>query len=241
MKLETINENCVDNKTIKDGDIAPWSIWKDLNKKKRNRNKGKEQYFLNGEERQAFAFFPTAFAPSALRPCVCWIIANFGLSWILSDHFHPLSTTFIHFQALSPILIPFHSVPSISSHFVHFHPFSSTFIHFLSTFIQFHLKLLSFCCKIVCVWKTIYYRIKWRRLSGNSDSNEGTFVFFLCSESLYFQCNFLMLRIMWQQFYPQYQQFQTLPTDGTVCTTRCVLLLWMQLIRLDLFQLDQLY
>ena len=31
-------------KTIKDGDIAPWTIWKDLNRKKgKEKNKGKEQ------------------------------------------------------------------------------------------------------------------------------------------------------------------------------------------------------
>ena len=79
------------NKTIKDGDIAPWTIWKGLNKKK-NKERTKEKnrtkksnkpIFWNGEDRQAFAF---SFA--SLRAFGAQVVHM--LYVLLYVHFHPL-------------------------------------------------------------------------------------------------------------------------------------------------------
>ena len=69
------------NKTIKDGDIAPWTIWKDLNKKKgKEKNKGKEQnkeieqdYISKWGGSSRICLFLSAFAPAVLSLCVCWM------------------------------------------------------------------------------------------------------------------------------------------------------------------------
>ena len=91
------------NKTIKDGDIAPWLIWNNLstwpngkiwtNRKEKNNEIGLNH--RNREDSIAFAFLTSAFAPSALRPCIqhvsliiCKIrFQHFGLSQTLSDNF----------------------------------------------------------------------------------------------------------------------------------------------------------
>ena len=72
---------------------------------------------------------------------------QFSPTFIHFCPFHPFSPIFFHFDPFSSIFIFY----PLSSTLIPFHPFSSTFIHFLSTFIQFHPKLISFCCKIVCV------------------------------------------------------------------------------------------
>ena len=72
-KFRSCGEGC--SKTIKDGDNAPWTIWKDLNKKKgKEKNKDiKQDYILKRIGLSSVWFFLSAFAPLALRSCVCWM------------------------------------------------------------------------------------------------------------------------------------------------------------------------
>ena len=151
------------NKTIKDGDIAPWTIWKDLNKKKgKGKNKGKEQ---NKEIEQDYIskwrgsssvslFFVSlrAFGAQVVRMLYVLLffftILNSQTIFIYFNPFssifinlYPRSTTFIHFYPLSSTFTHLH--PLVST-FIHLHLISSTFIHFhpfyplSSTFIHFH-------------------------------------------------------------------------------------------------------
>ena len=77
-------ENCIDhkiNKTIKDGDIAPWKDLKKLNKDKRKEQRNNYILIWGGSSCVSI-FFTLAFAPSALRPCECRIgrcYEGFGL------------------------------------------------------------------------------------------------------------------------------------------------------------------
>ena len=86
------------NKTIKDGEIAPW-IWKDLNKDKRKEQR--DNYILIwGGSSSVSIFFTSAFVPLALRLCVCRICRWYEVSWHsldfywLSTNFYLLSTDF---------------------------------------------------------------------------------------------------------------------------------------------------
>ena len=81
--MPTLCDYC--NKTIKDGDIAPWKDVKKLNKDKRKEQRNNYILIWGGSSCVSI-FFPSAFAPSALRPCECRICRcyeGFGLLLIL--------------------------------------------------------------------------------------------------------------------------------------------------------------
>ena len=114
------------NKTIKDGDIAPWPIWNNLCTwpygkiwAKRKENITEKDWTI---EIGRFLFLPLAFAPSALRPYVCkmciflrclkylWPFWELGPPWTILDHPEPFQTTLDHFKlpcTISNYLGPF--------------------------------------------------------------------------------------------------------------------------------------
>ena len=100
------------NKTIKEGDVAPWSILKDLNKNKRKeqRSRKRDYIFIRGRIVKRLHFFVRPF--SSIFIC----FHPYSSTFIHFNRFHSLSTTFIHFHTLSTTLI-------------FFHLFSTTFIH----------------------------------------------------------------------------------------------------------------
>ena len=68
-KEENITEY-LSNKTIKDGDIAPWKDLEKLNKDKRKEQRNNYILIWAGS---SSVFFMWAFALSPLRPCICSI------------------------------------------------------------------------------------------------------------------------------------------------------------------------
>ena len=124
------------NKTIKEGDVAPWSILKDLNKNKRKeqRSRKRDYIFIRGRIVKRLHFFVRPF--SSIFIC----FHPYSSTFIHFNRFHSLSTTFIHFHTLSTTLIFFHL---FSTTFIHCH-MVAFFFHFFKCVLK-ELLNLSIC------------------------------------------------------------------------------------------------